>query len=307
MEPDDKYITATENLCANFNCKKRSIARKEPHNKNASTFFSTFPSSTTETAVSAVRGVGDVLILKYKLQMNRMRDQRHQYHQYYDNSKMIPRKKYYYDSKKNHYKIRFSRSLNSNSKTSEVSSTASTHNIRIKDSTDTTTTSKEIKSDTNKSDIRFNKISDSFSSSTTPSSFLSTNTQTSSAMPIFTTITTNVSPTTTKTSATSFSTLTTTPSPKKHYKVEPSVIIDGKSEEFDSGRRNEDEDYLSDEPRALPLRPIIRGPNEKESDEEVTIVYAEQHEEIKLMCEVDLDIANSIWSKNGQVSFIFFR
>lgn len=33
------------------------------------------------------------------------------------------------------------------------------------------------------------------------------------------------------------------------------------------------------------------------------MVYAEQHSEIKLMCEVDLDIATSMWYKNGQVSW----
>lgn len=290
-ESDDKYIKTTENLCANFNCEKRSIARKEPHNKNASAFFPAFP-STTETTV---RGVGDKLILKYKLQMNRMRDQRHKYHQYYDNSKMIPHKKYYYgDSKKYHKQIRFSRSIDARPTLTEASSTFP---VQVKVS-DTTPTANEIKSDTNKSDIRFNKFSESSSSSTTSSSYPSSNSLISSAMPIFTTpAVTSVIP--------FFTLTTTTSSPKKHYKVEPSVIIDGKSEEFDSGRRN-DEDYPNDEPRALPLRPIIRGPNEEESDEEISIVYAEQHAEIKLMCEVDLDISGSIWSKNGQV-FIEFN
>lgn len=220
--------------------------------------------------------------------MNRMRDQRHKYHQYYDNSKMIPHKKYYYnDSKKIHKQIRFSRSIGAE--------TAVTKAALI---SYTTSTANEIKSDTNKSDIRFNKFSESVSSSTMSSSYPSSNSLTSLAMPIFTTPAV--------TSVVHFSTSTTTLSPKKHYKVEPSVIIDGKSEEFDSGRRN-DEDYPSDEPRALPLRPIIRGPNEEESDEEISVVYAEQHVEIKLMCEVDLDISNSIWSKNGQVFMVFIN
>ncbi|KAL5289173.1 hypothetical protein ACFFRR_009389 [Megaselia abdita] len=279
-ESDDKYITAAENLCANSNCKKRSIARKEPHNKNASAFFPTFP-STTETTIPVVRGVGDKLILKYKLQINQMRDQRHKYHQYYDNSQMIPNKKYYYNaSKKDHKQIRFSRSIDAETTVMKASLTSHT-----------TPKANEFKSDTNKSDIRFNKFSESSSSSTTSSSYPSSNSLTSLAMPIFTTPAV--------TSVVHFSTLTTTSSPKKHYKVEPSVIIDGKSEEFDSGRRI-DEDYPSDEPRALPLRPIIRGPNEEENDEEISVVYAEQHAEIKLMCEVDLDISSSIWSKNGQ-------
>lgn len=94
---------------------------------------------------------------------------------------------------------------------------------------------------------------------------------------------------------------------------EPIIIIDD-VEEFDSGTNSEhdlthmatvddkSEDYSHDEPiepRMLPLRPVLPNPYE---DEEMSVVYAEQHSEIRLMCEVDLDIASSTWYKNGQVS-----
>ncbi|KAH8319798.1 hypothetical protein KR074_006106, partial [Drosophila pseudoananassae] len=93
---------------------------------------------------------------------------------------------------------------------------------------------------------------------------------------------------------------------------EPVVIIDD-VEEFDSGTSTrdlfsrksredadgeEDEDEGPLEPRVLPLRPVLPNPYEAE---EMSVVYAEQHSEIKLMCEVDLDIATSMWYKNGQV------
>ncbi|XP_017480434.1 PREDICTED: uncharacterized protein LOC108369764, partial [Rhagoletis zephyria] len=93
---------------------------------------------------------------------------------------------------------------------------------------------------------------------------------------------------------------------------EPIIIIDD-VEEFDSGTDRErdlaamatvddkSEDYSHDEPmepRVLPLRPVLPNPYE---DEEMSVVYAEQHSEIRLMCEVDLDIASSTWYKNGQV------
>ncbi|XP_018799508.1 PREDICTED: uncharacterized protein LOC108975465 [Bactrocera latifrons] len=93
---------------------------------------------------------------------------------------------------------------------------------------------------------------------------------------------------------------------------EPIIIIDD-VEEFDSGTNSEhdltamatvddkSEDYSHDEPiepRMLPLRPVLPNPYE---DEEMSVVYAEQHSEIRLMCEVDLDIASSTWYKNGQV------
>lgn len=60
----------------------------------------------------------------------------------------------------------------------------------------------------------------------------------------------------------------------------------------------------------LPLRPIIRGPYGENADDdehatETTIVYTEQHTEVKLNCEVDLDIAAVVWMHNGQVSFMF--
>lgn len=92
---------------------------------------------------------------------------------------------------------------------------------------------------------------------------------------------------------------------------EPVIIIDD-VEEFDSGtstrdlfarksreEAEEDEDEGPLEPRVLPLRPVPPNPYEAE---EMSVVYAEQHSEIKLMCEVDLDIATSMWYKNGQVS-----
>ncbi|KAH8402479.1 hypothetical protein KR009_012334, partial [Drosophila setifemur] len=93
---------------------------------------------------------------------------------------------------------------------------------------------------------------------------------------------------------------------------EPVIIIDD-VEEFDSGtstsdlfsrksreeaEAEEDEDEGPLEPRVLPLRPVPPNPYEAE---EMSVVYAEQHSEIKLMCEVDLDIATSMWYKNGQV------
>ncbi|XP_037888310.1 uncharacterized protein LOC119636778 isoform X1 [Glossina fuscipes] len=96
-------------------------------------------------------------------------------------------------------------------------------------------------------------------------------------------------------------------------KPKESVVIIDDGEEFDSGAQRQrefaalvsmggedkSEDYShDDEPRALPLRPILPNPYE---DEEMSVVYAEQHSEIRLMCEVDLDIASTMWYKNGQV------
>lgn len=70
-----------------------------------------------------------------------------------------------------------------------------------------------------------------------------------------------------------------------------------------------DDLYVNDEPppKILPLRPIIRGPYSENGDDddhssETTIVYTEQHTEVKLNCEVDLDIAAVVWMHNGQVS-----
>lgn len=70
-----------------------------------------------------------------------------------------------------------------------------------------------------------------------------------------------------------------------------------------------DDLYVNDEPppKMLPLRPIIRGPYSENGDDddhssETTIVYTEQHTEVKLNCEVDLDIAAVVWMHNGQVS-----
>ncbi|XP_060655995.1 irregular chiasm C-roughest protein [Drosophila nasuta] len=91
---------------------------------------------------------------------------------------------------------------------------------------------------------------------------------------------------------------------------EPVIIIDD-VEEFDSGTATRDlfpksgddggdllDDEEPEEPRALPLRPVPPNPYE---NEEMSVVYAEQHSEIRLMCEVDLDISSSMWYKNGQV------
>ncbi|XP_034124355.1 uncharacterized protein LOC117581330 isoform X2 [Drosophila guanche] len=111
------------------------------------------------------------------------------------------------------------------------------------------------------------------------------------------------------------STLHLAPEDLKPKTKEPVVIIDD-VEEFDSGAGPRDafgqkttreeaeaeadnsEDEEPQEPRVLPLRPVPPNPYE---DEEMSVVYAEQHSEIRLMCEVDLDIASSMWYKNGQV------
>ncbi|XP_041448811.1 uncharacterized protein LOC111075644 isoform X2 [Drosophila obscura] len=107
------------------------------------------------------------------------------------------------------------------------------------------------------------------------------------------------------------STLHLAPEDLKPKTKEPVVIIDD-VEEFDSGtvprdvfgrksppeEADDSEDEETLEPRVLPLRPVPPNPYE---DEEMSVVYAEQHSEIRLMCEVDLDIATSMWYKNGQV------
>lgn len=69
-----------------------------------------------------------------------------------------------------------------------------------------------------------------------------------------------------------------------------------------------DDFYVNDEPpKLLPLRPIIRGSytandNEDEHQSDTTVVYTEQHTEVRLNCEVDLDIAAVVWMHNGQVN-----
>ncbi|XP_043645522.1 hemicentin-1 [Drosophila teissieri] len=107
------------------------------------------------------------------------------------------------------------------------------------------------------------------------------------------------------------STLHLAPEDMQPKPKEPVIIIDD-VEEFDSGTSTsdliarksreeaeaEEEDDGPLEPRVLPLRPVPPNPYEAE---EMSVVYAEQHSEIKLMCEVDLDIATSMWYKNGQV------
>lgn len=71
---------------------------------------------------------------------------------------------------------------------------------------------------------------------------------------------------------------------------------------FEDGGKNADE-FVVDEPYALPLRPIVRGPfdGDEQNLDEVTIIYVEPRSQIKLNCEVDLDIQSSVWLKDGQV------
>lgn len=66
--------------------------------------------------------------------------------------------------------------------------------------------------------------------------------------------------------------------------------------------KNVDE-FVVDEPYALPLRPIVRGPFEADEQnlDEVSVIYVEPHSKIKLNCEVDLDVQSSVWLKDGQV------
>jgi hypothetical protein len=65
--------------------------------------------------------------------------------------------------------------------------------------------------------------------------------------------------------------------------------------------KNVDE-FVVDEPYALPLRPIVRGPFEADENlDEVAVMYVEPHSDIKLYCEVDLDVQASVWLKDGQV------
>lgn len=127
-------------------------------------------------------------------------------------------------------------------------------------------------------------------------------------------VTTQASPTTAVTTNRSFTALVATTKAKRVRSTvhlapedlnpkpkEPVIIIDD-VEEFDSGTATRDLFSKSDDddsPRALPLRPLPSNPYE---DEEMSVVYAEQHSEIRLMCEVDLDISSSMWYKNGQVS-----
>lgn len=91
------------------------------------------------------------------------------------------------------------------------------------------------------------------------------------------------------------------------------IIILSDTEEFDSNGdssaidnssdlKEVDSFMLSDEPRVLPLRPIIRGPYDDEHQGEMSVVYAEPHTEVRLNCEVDLDVATTVWMKDGQVS-----
>uniref|UniRef100_A0A182QE08 Ig-like domain-containing protein n=1 Tax=Anopheles farauti TaxID=69004 RepID=A0A182QE08_9DIPT len=55
-------------------------------------------------------------------------------------------------------------------------------------------------------------------------------------------------------------------------------------------------------PVALPLRPIVRDPaDEQLVEDNVVVVYADQHETVRLNCEVDADITTGVWLKDGQI------
>lgn len=66
--------------------------------------------------------------------------------------------------------------------------------------------------------------------------------------------------------------------------------------------KNVDE-FVVDEPYALPLRPIVRGPfdGDEQTLDEISIIYVEPRSQVKLNCEVDLDIQSSVWLKDGQI------
>jgi Immunoglobulin domain/CD80-like C2-set immunoglobulin domain len=63
------------------------------------------------------------------------------------------------------------------------------------------------------------------------------------------------------------------------------------------------DEFVVDEPYALPLRPIVRGPFEADEPNlnEVSVIYVEPHSKILLNCEVDLDVQSAVWLKDGQV------
>uniref|UniRef100_A0A182ISF1 Ig-like domain-containing protein n=1 Tax=Anopheles atroparvus TaxID=41427 RepID=A0A182ISF1_ANOAO len=58
-----------------------------------------------------------------------------------------------------------------------------------------------------------------------------------------------------------------------------------------------------DDPLALPLRPIVRDPADAAlvAEDNVVVMYADQHETVRLNCEVDADITTSVWLKDGQI------
>lgn len=70
----------------------------------------------------------------------------------------------------------------------------------------------------------------------------------------------------------------------------------------------ESSEMQADQPIALPLRPIIRSPYDDVDEDghqgEMSIVYAEQHSDVQINCEVDMDIATSTWFHDGQVRCI---
>ncbi|XP_049539268.1 uncharacterized protein LOC125953629 [Anopheles darlingi] len=70
----------------------------------------------------------------------------------------------------------------------------------------------------------------------------------------------------------------------------------------DGWNEEEEEEEPFEEPLALPLRPIARDPTEAQlAEDNVVLVYADQHETVRLNCEVDADITSSVWLKDGQV------
>uniref|UniRef100_A0A182YAV7 Ig-like domain-containing protein n=1 Tax=Anopheles stephensi TaxID=30069 RepID=A0A182YAV7_ANOST len=70
----------------------------------------------------------------------------------------------------------------------------------------------------------------------------------------------------------------------------------------ESDRREHHVPVDEDLPLALPLRPIIRDPAEEQlAEDNVVLVYADQHETVRLNCEVDADITTGVWLKDGQI------
>jgi hypothetical protein len=82
----------------------------------------------------------------------------------------------------------------------------------------------------------------------------------------------------------------------------PANVTKSRSKRFADFNKNIDE-FVVDEPLALPLRPIVRGPFEADEQnlDEVSVIYVEPHSKITLNCEVDLDVQSSVWLKDGQV------
>ncbi|XP_050080083.1 uncharacterized protein LOC126567817 [Anopheles maculipalpis] len=71
---------------------------------------------------------------------------------------------------------------------------------------------------------------------------------------------------------------------------------------FDRSRHMPQQEQEEELPLALPLRPIIRDPAEEQlAEDNVVLVYADQHETVRLNCEVDADITTGVWLKDGQI------